>query len=275
MVRGQRHPGSAPRRRRGRPWRRSAWTRPRCGRHGSSRSASSASSIAAPRQRPADVLGDVVVAEADRVGVAERPLPHLGAGPDTDPGQRAQPARRPRRRASSRSRASATRAACTMVRERAGSMCIRSHSHDGIAGAACRPSAAARARAPARARRPLAVAVDQRAEAGERLLAGHLLLDDRRHQRLHHPAGAAQPPVRVSAGARRPAPGGAARSRSGRRGRRADAGTDSSAQSAPGPHASASTSPTPGQRLDHQGGRADRGAQGAPVPRSGPSPSIR
>ena len=42
-----------------------------------------------PGQRP-DVLGHVVVAEAHRVGIAERPLPDLGAGPHADTGQRAQ-----------------------------------------------------------------------------------------------------------------------------------------------------------------------------------------
>ena len=46
--------------------------------------ASSSSSMAVPGHRPADVLGHVVVAERDRVGVAERPLPHLGAGPLAD-----------------------------------------------------------------------------------------------------------------------------------------------------------------------------------------------
>ena len=47
--------------------------------------------------------------------------------------------------------------------------------------------------------RALAEPVHQHPEAGERLLAGHLLLDDRRHQGLHHQAAAAQPGVRVAA----------------------------------------------------------------------------
>ena len=47
--------------------------------------------------------------------------------------------------------------------------------------------------------RALAVPVDQHPEAGERLLTGHLLLDDRGHQRLHHQPGATQPRVRVPA----------------------------------------------------------------------------
>ena len=45
-----------------------------------------------PGQCPADVLGDVVVAEADRVGVTERPGADLGAGPDPHSGDRAEPA---------------------------------------------------------------------------------------------------------------------------------------------------------------------------------------
>ena len=49
----------------------------------------------------------------------------------------------------------------------------------------------------ARARSALAEPVHQRAEAGEGLLAGDLLLDDRGHERLHHQAGAGDPPVRV------------------------------------------------------------------------------
>ena len=93
-------------------------------------------------ERPADVLRDVVVAEAHRVGVAVRPEPHLRGGPDADAGQAAQPpvdllagqADRALQRG-------ATRAAPTTARERAGSMCIRSHSQDGmprtVAGAGC------------------------------------------------------------------------------------------------------------------------------------------
>ena len=63
-------------------------------------------------------------------------------------------------------------------------------------GASAAPRACCSRPGPGRA---LAVAVHQRAEAGERLLAGHLLLDDRRHQRLQHPVAAAQPPVGVPA----------------------------------------------------------------------------
>ena len=47
-------------------------------------------------QRPADVLGHVVVAEADRVGVAQGALVHLRRGPHPHPGYGAQPARRVR-----------------------------------------------------------------------------------------------------------------------------------------------------------------------------------
>ena len=50
-----------------------------------------------------------------------------------------------------------------------------------------------------RSGRALAEAPDHRLERAERLLPGHLLLDDRRHQRLHHQVGGAQPPVRVAA----------------------------------------------------------------------------
>jgi uncharacterized protein (TIGR03089 family) len=42
-------------------------------------------------QRPADVLGHVTVAEADRVWVPERCVPHLGRGPYPDPRYGAQP----------------------------------------------------------------------------------------------------------------------------------------------------------------------------------------
>ena len=45
-----------------------------------------------PGQSPADVPGHVVVAEADRVGVAHGAGPHLGARPDADAGQRPHPA---------------------------------------------------------------------------------------------------------------------------------------------------------------------------------------
>ncbi len=41
-----------------------------------------------PGERPADVLGDVVIAEAHRVRVAERAVSHLGGGPSSDAGHR-------------------------------------------------------------------------------------------------------------------------------------------------------------------------------------------
>ncbi|HMT88767.1 MAG TPA: hypothetical protein PKC73_03925 [Dermatophilaceae bacterium] len=49
-------------------------------------------------ERPADVLGDVIVAEAHRVGVAEGPLRHLGGRPPPDPRHRLQPGPRVRTR---------------------------------------------------------------------------------------------------------------------------------------------------------------------------------
>src|SRR3546814_19845429 len=49
-----------------------------------------------------------------------------------------------------------------------------------------------------RTRGPRAVGAHQSPEPHEGLLAGHLLLDDRGHQRLHHQAGAPDPPVRVA-----------------------------------------------------------------------------
>jgi hypothetical protein len=42
-------------------------------------------------QREANVLGDVIVAEADRVGVAERMGTDLRTGPDPDARQRSEP----------------------------------------------------------------------------------------------------------------------------------------------------------------------------------------
>ena len=109
------------------------------------------------RQRPPDVLGHVVVPERHRVGVAVRLGPGLGAGPHPDARQGPQP---PVgllvRDAPVRSSASATRAAVTTARDRAGSTCILSHSQDGIVRRVpppAAPTAAARARVPARARR--------------------------------------------------------------------------------------------------------------------------
>src|ERR1035437_1961116 len=43
------------------------------------------------RQRPAEVLGHVIVAEADGVGITERRVPHLGRGPDPNPRYGTQP----------------------------------------------------------------------------------------------------------------------------------------------------------------------------------------
>ena len=97
----------------------------------------------------------------------------------------------------------------------------------------------------ARAGRALAVAVDEHPEARERLLAGHLLLDDRRGQRLHHQAGAADPPAAV-------APPGLPRPR----GARVEAGQvvvgaeqrrdrRRAPSRRPGPQASARTTPSP------------------------------
>ena len=86
---------------------------------------------------------------------------------------------------------------------------------------------------------PLAEEVDEGAEAGERLLAGHLLLDDRRHQGLHHEAGHCGRAASAggaggsstSTGCRGSKPHGSSSAPS-------SAGTRSSAHSAPSPHAS-------------------------------------
>ena len=83
------------------------------------------------------------------------------------------------------------------MRERAGSMCSRSHSHDGIDRSVGGVRLHPQPQVLDRSRAPAAVPLHERAEARERLLAGHLLLDDRRHQRLHDEPAAAQPPVRV------------------------------------------------------------------------------
>ncbi len=96
-----------------------------------------------------------------------------------------------------RSSDAATRAAVTIVRERAGSMCIFEPLPRGdgaqLVGRGLHPQPQVRARAG----RALAVAVHQHPEPGEGLLPGDLLLDDRGHQRLHHQPGASQPRVRV------------------------------------------------------------------------------
>ena len=88
-----------------------------------------------PGQHVADVLGDVVVAEADRVGVAERPRAHLRTRPDADAGQRAQPAveldgASRRRPAPGRSRPGRRAGSAATGRRR---RAARSHSHDGTA----------------------------------------------------------------------------------------------------------------------------------------------
>jgi hypothetical protein len=72
-------------------------------------------------------------------------------------------------------------------------MCICNHAQDGTIGRRLHPQLDL----VAGLRRSLAVTEHEGAEAGQRLLPGHLLLDDRRRQRLHHAAGAGEAPVRV------------------------------------------------------------------------------
>ena len=101
-----------------------------------------------------------------------------------------------------RSSAVATRAACWIGRERAPSTGSRNHSQDGIArrsvGDGCTQSRTGGspslggpgARSPNRC--------TSVRNAAERLLAGHLLLDDRGDERLHDEVGRPQPPVGVA-----------------------------------------------------------------------------
>ena len=196
-----------------------AWTRARWGRHSSKSSASSSSSIRRPSQRPADVLGDVVVAEADRVGVAEGPLADLGAGPHADAGQRAQLA--VGTSAGSQRSVEGVGHPCGLD-QRAGARGVDVHAQPlpgrdapQRLGGRLDPDLAG----PARPRRPLAVEVHQRAGT------------PRRPPCRSPSARRSRPPaprptgrcVRTSsvggAGAPRREPGAAARSRSGRRGR--------------------------------------------------------
>ena len=98
-----------------------------------------------------------------------------------------------------RSSDSATRAAVTTARDRAGSTCILSHSQDGIARRVSAAGCTHSRSSGAGSRRALAVPVHEHPESRERLLPGHLLLEDRGHQRLHDQAAASQPPVAVPA----------------------------------------------------------------------------
>ena len=101
-----------------------------------------------------------------------------------------------------RSSAVATRAACWIGRERAPSTGSRNHSQDGIArrsvGDGCTHSRTGGSPLAGWPGSALAEAVHERAERPERLLTGHLLLDDRRHERLHDEVGRPQPPVGVA-----------------------------------------------------------------------------
>ncbi len=75
-------PGRAARRvRRARPTSSSRTARWRCGRSGSRSSTIAGSSIGCPSKPPADQLRQVIVADGQRVGVAEGALSRLGGGP--------------------------------------------------------------------------------------------------------------------------------------------------------------------------------------------------
>ena len=152
------------------------------------------------------------------------------------------------------------------MRERAGSTCMRSHSHDGMRRSTSALGWTHSFCVAARTRRALAVEVDERAETGEGLLAGHLLLDDRGHQRLEHPVGAAQAPVGVAAvhlGEHRVARLEAARVVVGPQQPRHRAERPVGARTPRLGHHLAET----GQRLDHQRGRPGRRTDAAPVAR--------
>ena len=234
---------------------------------GTPRAPSSSNGVAG--QRPADVLGHVVVAEATprrgRRGPAR--APRRWSTPRC-PGRRAQPpvgllVRQPGRCARA---TSATRAAVDQRRERAGSTCSRSHSQDGIvrsvSGVGCthsrrlaRPGPGARSpnrctsiRKPANASWPVTFCS---------MIAGH--------QRLHHQAAAAEPPVRRAAARPRRAPGAAARSRSGRRRRRAGRAPTPAPTPRPRPRPRRAPRRRPGRASTTQRRRALGGADAAPV----------
>ncbi len=139
---------------------------------------------------PADVLGDVVVAEAHGVGVAEGARPNLRGGPLPQSGQGAQlgvgvGGRQPFEGVGDR-RGTDQRAGPGRVDVHPQPLPGRDAA-DRLGGRLQpQPELATRTG------RALAVAVDQSAEAGERLLPRHLLLDDGRHQGLPDPVGSAE-----------------------------------------------------------------------------------
>ena len=180
------------------------------------------------------MFGQVVVADADRVRVAERALRGLGRRPHADAGDDPQPRQR---RSSAQvgallqpaghGRRGADRPLPLEVDAEAGAS-----PRSGCRAAPAPPAAPAARRA---GRAPGAVPVQQGAPGPARLDAGDLLLEDGRHERLQHQAGraAAAGPGRARSSsastryaARRPAPTSRRRSPS-------SAGTRSSSQSAP------------------------------------------
>ena len=175
---------------------RSRTARCRCGRSGASNSTIASSSMGMAEQGPADHLGQVVVTDRQRVGVAERALRRLSRRPHPDAGQRGQrlpgllggtgdePLQRRRPAAHSRRpcgpgrgrrwRGGTPTTGCGATPRR------RGHAHS-------------RGR---RTRRGCAELGDQQPPGPERVLACHPLLDHGRDQRLQHPSGAAQPQMR-------------------------------------------------------------------------------
>ena len=153
-------------------------------------------------QRVADVGGHVVVTEAHRVGVAERPRTHLGAGPHPDAGERAQPPVEHLGRLAARSLERGRDPGSVLDRARPGTVDGQPQPLPGrdrpqVGGRGLQPELHRRFPLAGGSGRTFAEAVHEGAERTERLLAGHLLLDDRRHERLHHEVGRPEAPVGV------------------------------------------------------------------------------
>src|SRR5690606_25235796 len=148
-------------------------------------------------ERVADVLGDVVVAEADGVGVAERPRTDLGARPDADAADRAQRLVEPLGALSAGSLERGRDARGAQQRRRAA--VVDAHAQPLPRGDREQVGRRRRHPQPELLGRPwggLAEPLHEPAVPAERLLAGDLLLDDPGDERLHDQPGRAEAPAR-------------------------------------------------------------------------------
>ena len=147
-------------------------------------------------QAPADHLGQVIVADRQRVGVAERALRGLGGRPHPDAGQRCQRLAGPFRRECHQPLQGVRSLRTTDHGARSSGVDVRTvelPGRDAAPHIARRRDAHSR-RCRARGRRP--VLGDQQPPGPKRVLACHPLLEHGRNERLQHPSGAAQPQMR-------------------------------------------------------------------------------